>query len=176
MIFNYKKVIVIGNNGSGKSYFSKKLAQITGLPLIHLDKIYWHENWTHPSREEWINLQENLIKNDKFIIDGMYISTLEIRFREAEAIFFLDIDTKTCIDDAKAREGEVRSDFPKYLNPNEADFVLFLQGIYEFEQKRKPRILELKNKYSSKDFIVFKTRNEIDNYLMELKNDNNSSD
>ena len=45
MDYKYRKVIVLGNNGSGKSYFSKKLADKTKLPLIHLDLLYWLENW-----------------------------------------------------------------------------------------------------------------------------------
>ena len=37
---NYgNKIIVLGCPGSGKSTFSKKLHELTQLPLIHLDKI-----------------------------------------------------------------------------------------------------------------------------------------
>lgn len=166
MDFNYKKVIVLGNNGSGKSYFSKKLAEITGLPLIHLDLLYWKENWTHPSREEWAEIQRKLVANEQWIIDGMHVSTLEIRFREADAVFFLDIDLKTCLDAIKLREEQKRSDFPSFLDKNNGKFEDFEHGVIEFEEKRKPRIIELHNKYPSKDFIVFKTRKEIDDYLI----------
>ena len=166
MNINYKKVIVLGNNGSGKSYFSKRLAEITGLPLIHLDLLYWKENWTHPSREEWAEIQRKLVANEQWIIDGMHVSTLEIRFREADAVFFLDIDLKTCLDAIKQREEEKRSDFPSFLDKNNGKFEDFEHGVIEFEEKRKPRIIELHNKYPSKDFIVFKTRKEIDDYLI----------
>lgn len=166
MDFNYKKIIVLGNNGSGKSYFSKKLAEITGLPLIHLDLLYWKENWMHPSREEWAEIQRKLVANEQWIIDGMHVSTLEIRFREADAVFFLDIDLKTCLGAIKEREEEKRSDFPSFLDKNNGNFETFERGVLEFEEKRKPRIIELHNKYPSKDFIVFKTRKEIDDYLI----------
>ena len=166
MNINYKKVIVLGNNGSGKSYFSKRLAEITGLPLIHLDLLYWKENWTHPSREEWAEIQRKLVANEQWIIDGMHVSTLEIRFREADAVFFLDIDLKTCLDAIMEREEEKRSDFPSFLDKNNGKFENFEHGVIEFEEKRKPRIIELHNKYPSKDFIVFKTRKEIDDYLI----------
>ena len=166
MDFNYKKVIVLGNNGSGKSYLSKKLAEITGLPLIHLDLLYWKENWTHPSREEWAEIQRKLVANQQWIIDGMHVSTLEIRFREADAVFFLDIDLKTCLDAIKEREEEKRSDFPNFLDKNNGNFETFERGVLEFEEKRKLRIIELHNEYPNKDFIVFKTRKEIDDYLI----------
>ena len=37
---NYgNKIIVLGCPGSGKSTFSKKLHELTQLPLIHLDNV-----------------------------------------------------------------------------------------------------------------------------------------
>ena len=168
MDFNYKKVIVLGNNGSGKSYFSKKLAEITGLPLIHLDLLYWQENWTHPNREEWAEIQRELVSEGQWIIDGMHISTLEIRFKEADAIYFLDIDTATCLESVRQRESQDRTDFPNHLDKKQGDFQSFERGVFEFQEKRKPRIIELHNKYKNKDFIVLKTREEIDDYLTKL--------
>ncbi len=168
MNFNYKKVIVLGNNGSGKSYFSKKLAEITGLPLIHLDLLYWKENWTHPSRDDWAEMQSNLVSQDRWIIDGMHISTLEIRFKEAEVIYFLDIDTKTCLERVIQRQNKYRTDFPSYLSNKDGDFVALCTGLCEFEEKRKPKILELHEKYPEKQFIVLKTREDINNYLKEV--------
>ena len=169
MDFNYKKVIVLGNNGSGKSYFSKKLAEITGLPLVHLDLLYWKENWTHPSREEWAEIQRKLVANEQWIIDGMHISTLEIRFKEADAIYFLDIDTCICLKNVRRRETQERTDFPNRLDKQQGDFETFERGVLEFEEKRKPKIIELHNKYPSKNFIMFKTRKEIDDYLKSFK-------
>ena len=98
----------------------------------------------------------------------MHVSTLEIRFREADAVFFLDIDLKTCLDAIKEREEEKRSDFPSFLDKNEWNFDRFLMGARDFEKKRKPKILELHRKYPTKDFIVFKSREEIDRYLKEI--------
>ena len=53
-----KKVIVIGCPGSGKSTFSKKLNTITGIPLYHLDMIYWNKDKTKEKSllKNWILL------------------------------------------------------------------------------------------------------------------------
>lgn len=48
-----QKIIVIGCPGSGKSTFSKKLHDITGLPLFHLDNIDWNSDKSYISREEF---------------------------------------------------------------------------------------------------------------------------
>ena len=48
-----KKVIVIGSPGAGKSTFSRKLQNITGLPLFYLDMIYHRADKTTCSAEEF---------------------------------------------------------------------------------------------------------------------------
>lgn len=48
-----ERVVIIGSNGAGKSTFSYALADKTGLPLIHLDQIYWHDDWQVTPREEF---------------------------------------------------------------------------------------------------------------------------
>ena len=169
MGFNYKKVIVIGNNGSGKSYFSKKLAEITGLPLIHLDLLYWGKNWSHPSREEFEQIQKNLVAKEKWIIDGMYIRTLEIRYSAADVVLLLDIDKNLCLESVKQRELEKRADFPSYLDKNQEQFDILINGILEFDEKRKPKILEMQNKYPNKDLIALKSRKEMDDYLKSIE-------
>lgn len=72
----YNKIIVIGNCGSGKSYVSKQLSNIMGLPLIHLDNEFWKPNWVATDKEEWLKKQHQFIEKDKWIIDGNYNSTL----------------------------------------------------------------------------------------------------
>ena len=170
MNLNYKKVIVIGNNGSGKSHFSKRLSEITKLPLVHLDLLYWQDECARKNREEWAKIQKELVANDEWILDGMHISTLEIRFASADAIYFLDFETSFCVESAKKRqlEEKSRSDFPNELDKHQKDFDEFIKGIVEFEEKRRPKILELHEKYPSKDFIVFKTRIEVDEYIKSI--------
>ena len=48
-----QKILVIGCAGSGKSTLSKELRDITGLPLFHLDNIWWRPDRSHISREEF---------------------------------------------------------------------------------------------------------------------------
>ena len=47
-----RKIMVIGCPGSGKSTLSRELRDITGLPLFHLDNIWWKPDRSHISREE----------------------------------------------------------------------------------------------------------------------------
>ena len=57
-----KRVVVIGSGGAGKSTFSRKLGEATGLEVIHLDGIYWRPNWEKTPKDEWERTVRELIK------------------------------------------------------------------------------------------------------------------
>ena len=63
-----KKIIVLGCSGSGKSTFSKKLHSVTGLPLIHLDNIWWKPDKSHILRDEFDDKLNNIFKKNEWII------------------------------------------------------------------------------------------------------------
>lgn len=42
---DFNKIMVFGLPGSGKSTFATKLAQFLNLPIYHLDKHFYVENW-----------------------------------------------------------------------------------------------------------------------------------
>ena len=41
-----ESVCIIGSMGSGKSTFTKALHKITGIPLFHLDMMFWNADKT----------------------------------------------------------------------------------------------------------------------------------
>ena len=51
-----KKIMIIGCCGSGKTTLAKKLSNKLNLPLIHLDKLNWRDNWENISKEEFDDL------------------------------------------------------------------------------------------------------------------------
>lgn len=170
-IKEYNRIIIIGNSGSGKSYLSKQLAVITGLPLIHLDNEYWHPNWEKPPREEWLKKQNDLIQKDNWIIDGNYNGTMKLRFRAAELIVFLDMNRLVCMLSALKRDGTKRSDLPDYLEERlDHEFFDFCKWIWTFSKTGRKTILALHNKYPHKQFFVIKNRRALKKLLQEWKN------
>ena len=107
-----KKVIVIGSPGSGKSVFSKKLKEVTNLPVYHLDMIYHKKDGTHISKEELEEKLKIIFEEEQWIIDGNYQRTLELRLKECDTVFLLDYPTETCIKGAESRIGTKRDDLP----------------------------------------------------------------
>src|SRR5256885_16682592 len=67
-----KRVLVIGSGGTGKTTVAQRLARGTGLPLIHLDLLYWRPGWQPTPSEEWREAVRRLVAGERWIIDGNY--------------------------------------------------------------------------------------------------------
>ena len=163
-----KKIIVIGCSGSGKSTFARKLSDITKIPLYYLDTIWYKPDKTTLTKEVFDERLKNLMQKDEWIIDGNYQRTLEIRIKECDTIFLLDLPPEICLEGAKSRIGKKRSDFPWLETEFEEDFR---NWIVDYPNKSLPKIYELLKKYqASKQIYIFKSRDETDRYLHSLVN------
>ena len=165
--FPYKRVAVIGCPGGGKSTFSRALRDRVDLPLYHLDAIYWRDDRTHLSREEFYPLMQKIIAREEWIMDGNYNSTLEWRISACDLLIFLDYPAEVCLEGVRARRGQKRSDMPWVEEGDDQEFLEFIRA---FETESKPRILELIGGYPDKAVVVFRTREEADRYLDTLEN------
>ena len=163
-----KRIIVIGCSGSGKSYFSSKLSNILNIEKYHLDCYYWKENWQATPREEFVKVVDELLDLENWIIDGNYSYTMERRMIKADTIFFLDLPTDVCLESERKRRGNKREDLPSYLVETKEDDGLE-EFIKNFHLDKRNQILSLLDKYSYKNIIIFKSREEVDNYLIDLE-------
>ena len=165
--FPYKRVAVIGCPGGGKSTFSRALRDRVDLPLYHLDAIYWRDDRTHLSREEFYPLMREIIAREEWIMDGNYNATLEWRISACDLLIFLDYPAEVCLEGVRARRGQKRSDMPWVEEGDDQEFLEFIRA---FETESRPRILELIGKYPEKTVVTFRTREEADRYLETLEN------
>ncbi|MBQ3519190.1 MAG: adenylate kinase [Clostridia bacterium] len=159
------KVIVIGCPGSGKSTFSRALHALTSLPLYHLDLLKWNSDKTTVSKEVFLERLQNVLVLDKWIIDGNYGSTIELRMKECDTVFFLDYPVEVCIDGIRQRQGKQRSDMPWIETEDDAEFPEFIRN---YNSQSRPKVLELLNNYPQKDVFIFKNRKEADEYLNNM--------
>lgn len=159
------RILVIGCPGSGKSTFARKLQRITGLPLYHLDLLYWKQDRTIVPKDVFLERLEEVLRQPTWIIDGNYGSTLEQRLQRAETVFFLDYDIQICFNSVLERRGKERPDMPWIEQEGEEPDWEFLDLIRSFSQKGRKQILELMERYPEKDWIVFQNRAEGEGYF-----------
>jgi len=111
-----KRVVVLGRGASGKSTLAVRLGEITGLPVIELDKLFWRPGLVATPRDEWAVVQRQLVAKDGWIMDGDLgpYDAVEIRLRAADTIIFLDFSLVRCAWQAIRRSRE-RADFWHWL-------------------------------------------------------------
>jgi adenylate kinase family enzyme len=158
-----KKVIIIGCPGSGKSTFARKLKKASGLPLYHLDMIYWKADGTTVTRQILVEGIKEILQKPEWIIDGDYASTMEMRMKECDTVFFLDYPTKVCLDGINSRKGNIRSDMP--FKDCDKDDGEFLSLIKNYNCNKRPEVMKLFEKYPEKNIIIFKSRQESESFF-----------
>ncbi len=158
------KVLVLGCSGSGKSTFSIKLHEKTGLPLYHLDNIWWKADKTHVTRDEFDEKLDMLVRSDSWIIDGDYSRTYEKRVAACDTIFFLDYGEAVCMAGIVGRVGQKRPDMPWTEEELDPELVELVRN---YEKENRPRLMELFAKYSDKKVISFKSREEAEKWIIE---------
>jgi len=111
-----KRVVIIGRGASGKSTLARRLGDITGLPVIEVDKIFWQPGLIATPREQWVAMQEKLVAGDRWIMDGDLgpYDAVEVRLRAADTVIFLDFSLVRCAWRA-IRRSRGRGDFWRWL-------------------------------------------------------------
>src|SRR5258708_4264377 len=111
-----KRVVILGRGASSKSTLARRLSEITGLPVIELDKVFWHPGLAAMPREEWRLVQERLVAQPAWIMDGDLgpYDAVEVRLRAADTIILLDFSLLRCAWRALRRSRE-RADFWRWL-------------------------------------------------------------
>jgi adenylate kinase family enzyme len=93
-----KRVVILGPGGSGKSTLAVLLGEITGLPVVELDKLFWQPGLVATPRDQWVEVQQRLFEEDAWIMDGELgpYDAIEVRLRAADTIIFLDFSIVRC--------------------------------------------------------------------------------
>jgi len=108
--------VILGPGAAGKSALAARLGEVTGLPVIELDKRFWHPGLAATPPAQWATLQRELVQQETWIMDGDLrpYDVLDVRLRAADTIVFLDFSRVRCAWRAIRRSRE-RADFWRWL-------------------------------------------------------------
>jgi adenylate kinase family enzyme len=169
-----ERIIVIGNCGAGKTIFSKKLNEILKLNLIHLDPLFYQNADKLPTPQEWEELINNLIKEDKWIIDGNYPSTIKIRLKRADTVIFLDTPRYKSVWNITQRFFINKFGLIPKETPTNSKFRYLFQTykrVCRMNRKRKGKYYKDLNHLDKQKLFVFKSQKQSQIFLDNLKID-----
>ena len=164
------RLLMIGSNGAGKSTFSFRLAEMTGLPLVHIDQIYWWGDWAVTPEEEFDRLVRAETQKPAWIIEGNNLRSLPQRLALADTVFWFEFPPPLCVLNIFRREwryrGKVRPDMPDQCVSR---FDLpFLRMVWSFNRKNRHRITSMLNARDHLRVIRFTNYRQVKAYLDNL--------
>jgi adenylate kinase family enzyme len=137
-----QRVLVIGCSGTGKSTFSLALSDATGLPVIHIDHLFWQSGWVQTPKEIYLAKLEAAVAGERWIMDGINTSTFDLRIPRADTIIWLQRSRMVCLWRIGRRVltsyGKVRPDMAPGCR-EKFDWE-FIKWVWSFPREVEPRI------------------------------------
>lgn len=162
-----KRIVIIGCGGSGKSTLAKQLGKITGIPVIHLDQMFWRQGWTHVPREEFDTLLHKELVKETWIIEGNYHRTIGERLNCCDMVIYLDVSRFVCLYSVIKRLilnlGRTRSDMGAGC-PEKIDWE-FVEWIWNFNKNFREKYLDLLAGVKDKEIIILHKRRDCKDLL-----------
>lgn len=162
-----ERILIIGCGGSGKSTLAERLGEKTGLPVVHLDKLFWHSGWVESAEEEIDEKISRETEKSRWIIDGNYTRTLPMRLERCDTVIYLDFSTFACVRGVLKRVltnyGKVRPDMGEGC-PERFDRE-FLKWVWTFNKTKRPKLYSMLEAAPDARIIVLKNRRMVRRFL-----------
>lgn len=164
------KITIMGYSGAGKSTLARKLGEIYGENVLHLDQVYWMPGWNpRPDEERKRIVNDFLDSHTGWVIDGNYQNICyDRRLEEADMIILLLFNRFDCYFRARKRfktyKGKSRPDMTEGCNEKiDAEFTkwIFFGGRTAAKRENYRKLCE---KYAGKT-VVLKKQRDTDRYL-----------
>ena len=165
-----KRVLIIGCGGAGKSTLARRLGQKTGLPVVHLDRLFWKPGWVERTPEEFDPILRRELEKDEWIMDGNFNRTLPERLTYCDTVIYLDFSPVTCLLGVLKRVitnyGTVRPDMGEGC-PERFDLG-FLKWVWTFRKNKGQQYHDLLGQVRHAHVVILKNRREVRRFLETL--------
>jgi adenylate kinase family enzyme len=165
-----ERIIIIGCGGSGKSTLARALGEKTGLPVVHLDKLFWKPGWVESTRDEIDAKIQAEMEKPHWIMDGNYNRTMAERIRHCDTVIYLDFSRAACVFGVLKRVittyGTVRPDMGEGC-PERFDWK-FLQWVWNYNREKRERNYRLLKEAEDVEIIILKNRTAVKKFLKSL--------
>ena len=165
-----ERIMIIGCGGAGKSTLARQLGEKLNLPVVPLDKLFWHSGWVESTREE---IDEKILlelQKERWIIDGNYMRTMPMRMARCDTIIFLDFSRVACVCGILKRYltniGKVRPDMPEGC-VERIDWEFFV-WVWNFNKTKREKIYRILNEAEGVETIVLKNRRAVRKFLKSI--------
>lgn len=135
-----RRIAVVGPGGAGKSTFARELGRRLGIPVVHLDEHYWKPGWIPTPVPAWSAMQTELLEPDRWIADGNYGATFDIRFGLADTVIVLEPPRLACLAGALRRSLALRGQAIQAPGCPERVSLGFLRWIWRYPSDSRPRL------------------------------------
>lgn len=166
-----RRLMIIGAGGAGKSTLARRVGERTGLPVVHLDALYWHPGWVPTPTAEWEARVRALVAEEAWVMDGNYGGTMDIRLARADTVVFLDLprltSTLRIVWRSLRFRGRTRPDMtpgcPERLTPE------FVRWVWDYGRTRRPGILaRLAALPPDRRVVILRSAAEVERWLASL--------
>ena len=165
-----ERILIIGCGGSGKSTLARALGEKTGLPVVHLDKLFWKPGWVESTREEIDQKIQAEMAKPCWIMDGNYNRTMSERLRHCDTVIYLDFSRMACILGVIKRVlttyGRVRPDMGDGC-PERFDWE-FLKWVWNYNRDKRDQNYRRLKETDKAEIIVLKNRTAVKKFLKSL--------
>ena len=165
------RILIIGCAGAGKTTLSRQLQEKLGLPVVHLDQIWWSPgNWEHLERDAFDKALLLELEKPRWIMEGNYDRTLPMRLEHCDTVIWLDYNRFVCMGRWLKRIvtnwGKVRFDMaPGCFERFEWAFA---KEIWNFNKVNRGKYESLFAHSRDKKIYRFKTPCQLKKYLETL--------